>query len=122
MKTLYLTNSSANIWVDTDTDEVGRLYTEDRYQIRDLILFDENMHVVYGDSEEKCEADVKKGDIIIIFYSGEKNPNKFAIVKSKEWRQNIIAKHKLDQEEKERWAKAKAETPTCDNCEDCCKG
>ena len=46
MKTLYLTDSSANIWVDTDNGTSGSLGTVDRYDMRNIFLIEEPMHVI----------------------------------------------------------------------------
>ena len=66
MKTLYLTDSSSNIVVDTETNEASVLNTDvDRYQIRSIYYIDEPMHVVYQSGENKEELNVKKGDILL---------------------------------------------------------
>ena len=57
MKTLYLTDSSTNIYVDTETNEVGRLINEDRYDIRNIYYVEEPMHVVYQSGEDKEEIE-----------------------------------------------------------------
>lgn len=121
MKTLYLTNSSSsNIWIDKDTDEVGSVRTESRYSIKDIILVEDPMHVVYQDSEYKRELDVKKGDIMIVFYKKESLPeNRIVVVKNKNWAKNIIDLHKREEEEKLRWAAEKANDAIPCGCENC---
>lgn len=122
MKTLYLTGgSSANIWVDAENGEAGRLDQVDRYDIRATYLIEEPMHVVYQSGETREEMDVKKGDILCTFYTRDAFKNNIGIIKSKEWKANIEAYRKAEQKAKEEWAKkhAEEECPTAPCCEDC---
>lgn len=125
MKTLYLTNSSANIAVDMDTDEVTSLQNEDRYNIRNVFYANEPMHVVYNglDSdgvEVKEELDAKKGDLIIQFYNNRTTKKILSVIKSKAWVDNIKYRQKIEQKEKEEWAKKNADLTACPCC-DCCE-
>ena len=127
MKTLYLTNSSANIAVDMDTDEVSSLQNLDRYNIRNIYYAEEPMHVVYNGvatdgTETKEEVDAKKGDIIVVFYNDRFNKKVLTTIKNKAWVENIKNRQKIEQKEREEWAKKKCdsnltETPCCDCCE-----
>ena len=128
MKTLYLTNSQANIAVDMDTDEVTSLQNEDRYNIRNVFYATEPMHVVYNGLnndgvEVKEELDAKKGDLIIQFYNNRTTKKVLSVIKSKAWVDNIKYRQKIEQKEKEEWAKKNAdnltECPCCD-CEKAC--
>lgn len=121
MKTLYLTSSSANIWVDTESGETGSLDQIDRYDIRNTYLIEEPMHVVYQSGETREEMDVKKGDILCTFYTRDAFKNRLGIIKSKEWKANVEAYRKAEQKAKEEWAKKHAEEgcPTAPCCEDC---
>lgn len=127
MKTLYLTNSQANIAVDIDTDEVISLPNEDRYNIRNVFYADEPMHVVYNGLnydgvEIKEEVDAKKGDLIIQFYNNRFTKKTLAVVKSKVWADNIKYRQKIEQKEKEEWAKKNADSNLAqDPCCDCCE-
>ena len=128
MKTLYLTNNCNNIYVDPETDEVGKLNDEDRYGIRCVYYVEEPMHVVYQNGERKEEIDAKKGDLLIQFYDNEYNKYVLDTIRTKQWTANIKNRRKIEQKEKEEWAKRKAENelkcadcPTCGDCE-CCKG
>lgn len=118
MKTLYLTDCSTNIYVDTETQEVGKLYTEDKYDIRSLYYIEEPMHVVYQSGEDKEEIDAKKGDILIVFYNNRFNKYILDTVRSKPWASNIKNKHKIEQEDKEKWAAEASCIPSCENCTD----
>lgn len=125
MKTLYLTQSSANIFVDPEENTVGSLTTEDRYDIRAIYYMEEPMHVVYEAGERKEEIDAKKGDILLVFYSNKYNKYILDTIKSKQWSANIKNRHKMEQKVKEEWAakQAAGETPCCDCCEaDSCAG
>ena len=126
MKTLYLTNSSANIAVDLEENTAQCIQSEDRYDIRNIYYAEEPMHVVYSGTNNgepfKEEIDAKKGDIIIVFYTNRFNKKLLATIKSKEWVANIKNRRKIEQKEREEWALKNAEntaTPCCDCCCDC---
>lgn len=124
MKTLYLTQSSANIFVDPEENTVGSLSTEDRYDIRSIYYMEEPMHVVYESGERKEEIDAKKGDILLVFYNNKFNKYILDTIKSKQWSANIKNRHKMEQKAKEEWAakqaagEAKEDIPCCD-CKTC---
>ena len=119
MKTLYLTASSANIAVDTETNEVTRLDNVDRYDIRQVFYMEEPMHVVYEYGERHEEIDAKKGDIVFVFYDNKFAKHILTSVKCKVWIDNIKNRRKMEQKAKEEWAakQAAGETPCCDCCE-----
>ena len=125
MKTLYLTNSSANIAIDPEENTAQHIESEDRYDIRNIYYAEEPMHVIYSGTNSgepfKEEIDVKKGDIILVFYTNRFNKKLLATIKSKEWVANIKNRHKIEQKEKEEYAlrQANGEIPTCDCCCDC---
>ena len=125
MKTLYLTNSSANIAIDPEENTAQHIESEDRYDIRNVYYAEEPMHVIYSGTNNgepfKEEIDVKKGDIILVFYTNRFNKKLLATIKSKEWVANIKNRHKIEQKEKEEYAlrQANGEIPTCDCCCDC---
>lgn len=124
MKTLYLTQSSANIFVDPEENTVGSLSTEDRYDIRSIYYMEEPMHVVYESGERKEEIDAKKGDILLVFYNNKFNKYILDTIKSKQWSANIKNRHKMEQKAKEEWAakqaagEAKEDIPCCE-CKTC---
>ena len=122
MKTLYLTDSSSNIVVDTETNEASVLHTDiDRYQIRSIYYIDEPMHVVYQSGENKEELNAKKGDILIQFYNNRYNKYVLDTIRTKQWAANIKNRRTLEQKEKEEWAKKQdlGLTPKCEDCETC---
>lgn len=120
MKTLYLTNSTANIIVDADTNKVSKLEYADRYDIQNLFLVEEPMHIVYECGETHVEKDAKKGDIIVCFYSNEYFKDPVSIIKSKEWAKGIKNRREAEQKAKEEWAKKNADnTMSCCDCT-CC--
>jgi len=123
MKTLYLTGSSTNIWVDPETDEVGKLDDENRYDIRNIYYIEEPMHVVYQCGEKREEIDAKKGEILLVFYDNRFNKYVLDTIRTKQWVANIKNRRKIEQKEKEEWAKKNANGPACDNlCEATCCG
>lgn len=119
MKTLYLTDSSANIAVDIETGSVSSVPSEDRYNVRNIYYAEEPMHVVYDSAEYHEEADVKKGEIILLFYNNRTNKYHIDTIRSKRWETNIKNRHAIEQKEKEEWALRNANGPACD-CETCC--
>ena len=119
MKTLYLTDSSANIAVDIETGSVSSFPSEDRYDIRNIYYAEEPMHVVYDSAEYHEEADVKKGEIILLFYNNRANKYHLDTIRSKQWAANIKNRRAIEQKEKEEWALRNANGPAC-NCETCC--
>lgn len=119
MKTLYLTDSSANIALDPETNTVCSIPTEDRYDIRNIYYAEEPMHVVYDSAECHEEADVKKGEIILLFYNNRANKYHLDTIRSKQWAANIKNRRAIEQKEKEEWALRNANGPACD-CETCC--
>lgn len=126
MKTLYLTGSSANIWVDPETDEVGKLESEDRYELRSVYYIEEPMHVVYQCGEKHEEIDAKKGEILLVFYDNRFTKYVLDTVRTKQWVANIKNRRKIEQKEREEWASgqlkkiADNEIPTCDCCDAAC--
>ena len=128
MKTLYLTNSSANIAIDPEENTAQHIESEDRYDIRNIYYAEEPMHVIYSGTNNgepfKEEIDAKKGDIILVFYTNRFNKKLLATIKSKEWVANIKNRHKIEQKEREEWALKNAEnteTPCC-GCDCKCAG
>lgn len=128
MKTLYLTNSSANIAIDPEENTAQHIESEDRYDIRNIYYAEEPMHVIYSGTNNgepfKEEIDAKKGDIILVFYTNRFNKKLLATIKCKEWVANIKNRHKIEQKEREEWALKNAEG-TAASCCDCtceCKG
>lgn len=128
MKTLYLTNSSANIAIDPEENTAQHIESEDRYDIRNIYYAEEPMHVIYSGTNNgepfKEEIDAKKGDIILVFYTNRFNKKLLATIKSKEWVVNIKNRRKIEQKEREEWALKNAEntaTPCCD-CDCKCEG
>jgi hypothetical protein len=130
MKTLYLTNSAANIAIDPEENTAQHIENEDRYDIRSIYYAEEPMHVIYSGTNNgepfKEEIDAKKGDIILVFYTNRFNKKLLATIKSKEWVANIKNRHEIEQKEREEWAAKNAENTACPCC-DCdvkceCKG
>ncbi len=128
MKTLYLTNSSANIAVDVEENKVSSMSSEDRYDIKHIFYIEEPTHVVFegtfNGEERHEEIDAKKGDILLVFYLNRFTKKILATSKSKEWVTNIKNRRAIEEKEREEWALKKAEganTP-CGDCAECCKG
>lgn len=120
MKTLYLTDTSANIVVDQEANTCGSI-SRDVESIRSVYVIDEPMHVIYQAGEYRRELDVEKDDIVVVFYSRE-FPNKIVVAKSADWVSNIRTYREAEQKRKEEWAtkQAIADIKGCDCCCTCC--
>lgn len=117
MKTLYI-NSSANILIDEEEHNVSRLDTQ-REAISRIYLIPEAMHIVFGEGETHQELDVKKDDIVIVFYTGTFD-KQIVVVKSKDWARNLKIYNEEQQRIKEEWALKKASECVCDGgCNSC---
>lgn len=115
MKTLYL-NQGCNIVVDTEDNSVDSLESQ-RESISRIYMAKEPMHVIFKSGEYSRELDVKKDDLIVVFYDGAFK-NKVIAVKSKDWVANLKDYNKREEEAKLEWAKRKAsETCDGDKCE-----
>ena len=116
MKTLYI-NSNANILIDEEEHNVSRLDTQ-REAISRVYLIPEAMHIVFGEGETHQELDVKKDDIVIVFYNGAFD-KQIVVVKSKDWARNLKIYNEEQQRIKEEWALKKASECCCDGCNNC---
>jgi hypothetical protein len=116
MKTLYI-NSNANILIDEEEHNVSRLDTQ-REAISRVYLIPEAMHIVFGEGETHQELDVKKDDIVIVFYNGAFD-KQIVVVKSKDWARNLKIYNEEQQRIKEEWALKKASECGCDGCNSC---
>lgn len=68
-------------------------------------------------STDDGDTNVKSGDLVIRFYEN-RFPKKVIVVKSKDWKNNLIAYSDAIQKEKEQWAnEKKSSEPCCDTCE-----
>ena len=121
MKTLYLTNSSANIAVDVEENKVSSMSTEDRYDIRHIFYIEEPTHVVFegtlNGEERHEEIDAKKGDILLVFYLNRFTKKILATIKSKEWVAFIKNRHAIEEKEREEWALKNAENSAASCCD-----
>lgn len=118
MKKLYI-NSGGSVIFDPETDKMSTART--RYtNIRTMYYIEEECDVVAQSGEQKFEAHVVPGDILIHFYKDDK-PNRFIVVKNDAWKQNIEADIAREQKDKEEWAakQAAGDTPCCGDCETC---
>ena len=116
MKTLYLTNSYANICIDSETETAEMIDYVPSYDINRIYYIDEPMHVIYSCGETKAERDVKKGDIVITFDRSQfAKETPFTVIKSKEWNKIIKNRRDAEQKAKEEWAENK-----CNDCS-CCE-
>lgn len=68
----------------------------------------------------KTEFDVKKGDLVLEFYSGYDFPNQCVVVQSDLWKENIEASKEAALKRAEQYAKTKCKD--CEQCENCAIG
>ena len=118
MKKLYI-NSGGSVIFDPETDKMSTARTH-YTNIRTMYYIEEECDVVAQSGEQKFEAHVVPGDILIHFYKDDK-PNRFIVVKNDAWKQNIEADIAREQKDKEEWAakQAAGDTPCCGDCETC---
>ena len=115
MKTMFIREAN-NMVLDHDTQDVS--YIDSSIEcIHRIYVAPEDMHVIYKRGDTKEEADVKKDDIIITFYT-EKFEKRMIVVKSEAWINNIKNYEKKVQAEKEEWA-AKKLDEVCEECAPC---
>lgn len=121
MKTLLITKSNYMVCVDPESMNVEDVEYA-REAISRIVRIKEDCSVKSG--EEVIEA--KSGDILITFYDKE-FPNRFVIVRSKEWTENLDAYEKAMERYRnknlaERVSDIINEAPTCCAADDtdCC--
>lgn len=68
----------------------------------------------------KTEFDVKKGDLVLEFYSGYDFPNQCIVVQSDIWKENIESSKEAALKRAEQYKTAKCEN--CEQCENCANG
>ena len=123
MKTLYLTESGANILLDKDTDFVDTLSALNTYDIRNVFYAEEPLHVVYTFGEYKQELDVKKGEFVLAFYKADAYGCPIlCTAKSAGWAKQVAAKKKAQQKAEEEWAWSKSNAKkevVCSECDAC---
>ena len=81
------------------------------------------MHVIYEDNSRRYETDVKKGQIMAVFYrslTDRKDTIPVAIFGSEDWKNNIRIVDEDNQKQKEEWAKMRA-SDAC-KCDPKCSG
>lgn len=108
MNTLYITESG-RVMVTEDGKCSSKF--SDRTSIDDVVLIEEDTHIIYQRGEKYFEGDAKAGDLVITFYTDD-FPNRLIVVNSDSWKENILAARAEEQRRKEEWAAAK-------KCNDC---
>ena len=116
MKTMFI-RESINMILDHDTQDVSYINSS-RECIQRIYVAPEDMHVICAHGDTKEEADVKKDDIIVTFYTNDFE-KRMVIVKSEMWLNNIKNYEKKVQAEKEEWAAKKLDDMCTQGCESC---
>ena len=119
MKTLY-TDGYASIGVDTETNTVFDIDKSfDKYEFSEVLLIQEDMHIVYRCGGNIYEADVKKGNVVILFKHRDIYQYPIVVLKDTKLAKNIAARYKEVQKIKEDWAadtaNLKEAAPCCDS-------
>lgn len=125
MKTLITTNSSA-IMFNPD-DQSVKYVNRDRNCVDNVYYITEECDVkaLYNDQDGK-EVEVimhaQPGDILVHFWN-RTYPNKYALIKSDEWKNNIESYRAEEQRQKEEWAakNSEAKEPEADSCDNLVK-
>lgn len=119
MKTAIISVNGA-IKLDTDTLSIATMQEKSPSCLRNIYIADEDMHVIYEDNSRRYETDVKKGQIMAVFYrsiTDKKDTIPVAIFDSEDWKNNIRIVDEDNQKQKEEWAKLKACGDTPEKCE-----
>lgn len=93
------------IVVDTDTAEVKAINRSTR-GIDDVYVIPEDAHIEWRSRmfpDKTVETDVKKDDILVIFYDNDLGTD-FVIIKSTDWLNALNNAADADQKRKEEWA------------------
>lgn len=110
------------IIVDVEAAEVKAIERSVR-GIDDVYVVPEDAHIEWTSKlfpDRTIEADVKKDDILIIFYDRDLGAD-FVIVKSEDWLKAFNNAKEADQKRKEEWAAKLKERGSMDlACEDAC--
>lgn len=114
MKTMFI-RESVNMTVDFDTNQVDSIPSA-REAIQRIYVAPENMHVVYQSGPKKEETDVEAGDIIVTFYTDEFD-KRMIVVKSEDWKNNILSYEEKIREEKN--SLNASNDYKCDECDAC---
>lgn len=119
MKTLF-TNGYSNLAVDTSTNKIENVDTFNKYEIAEMLILPEDMHIVYRHGVDQYEADGKKGNIVLLFGDKDRYSNPIVVLKDKKLTQNALGYVNFVEKTKEEWASAKANIgcgcPCCDEC------
>lgn len=114
MKTLLITKSNYMACVDPESMNVEDVEYA-REAISRIVLINEDCLVKSGEKE----IEAKSGDILITFYEKE-FPNRFVIVRSKEWTENLDAYEKIMESYRKKSAAEKL-SAMIDEAPDCCE-
>lgn len=114
MKELFLTAHGA-IQFDPETKKVDAVNRESD-RISSIYLIEEPTHVVYKIGTEQEEVYADADDIVVVYYSHERDyPHKIAVIKSATFVDNIKNYREAEQKRKEEWAaKQSQDVPQCD--------
>ena len=116
MKTLLITKSNYIVCVDPESMNVEDVEFA-REAISRIVLLKEDCLIKSGEKE----IEAKSGDILITFY--EKDfPNKFVLVRSEEWTENLDAYEKAMERYRSKNAAEKLSEmigETADCCDEC---
>lgn len=107
----YITaeNTNSLFKFDTDTEHIENIPTQ-REAIRSITLISEPGVIVDGDNE----IPVKSGDLVIRFYE-QRFDKSTIVVKSKDWKNNLVGYNKKMEEERKKRELNEVET-CCDTC------
>jgi hypothetical protein len=103
------------IMVDTDTAFVTSINRSTR-GIDDVYVIPEDAHIEWRSRmfpDKTIEADVKKDDILVIFYDKDLGTD-FVIIKSTDWLKALNNAADADQKRKEEWAAKQKENKSED--------
>lgn len=116
MNKIIATKNSGFVHYNPETEDIRSLDT-DRDAVNRVLLVNEECDFCIDDKK----MHVVPGDIVITFWE-KMYPNRAIVVKSEEWKENILKYREYEEKQKEAWAlKQKNECSKCDNtCDNAC--
>ena len=119
MKTLF-TNGYSNLAVDTNANKIENIDTFNKYEIVEMLILPEDMHIVYRQGVNQYEADGKKGNVVMLFGDRDRYSNPIVVLKDKKLTKNALGYLGYVEKTKEEWASAKDNIGCSCACSDEC--
>lgn len=113
MNKIYICDTGAVI---IDGEGSPKNFSGDRESINRVMLLDDDVEIVYTKKGKSKTITGSKGQILIQFYE-DAFENPVVVVDNEDWKANLEAYRKYEEEMKAKWAKESA--PKCESCDLC---